>query len=105
LLDYRPDGIGPDIEDEAHSIEALLPMCQDGESERLQHCRECGKWFYQRARHQKFCKTKCRQKFASADDEFKKNRAKYMKDYRAMEKERAQKAKERARCEERRQKG
>src|SRR5215813_1240294 len=61
---------------------------------RIRRCRECKAWFFAVTDHQKFCGDKCRVRCASHSEDFKADRARYMREtYRPQEKERELKAK------------
>lgn len=49
--------------------------------ERVLRCRDCGKWFYARFRHQEFCQTKCQQNHYRQDPEWKAKRREWMRTY------------------------
>lgn len=63
---------------------------------RVRCCRRpsCGKWFFGKTDHQKYCGDTCRKRDASHGESFKKKRAAYMKEYRKVQAERDEKAKQ-----------
>src|ERR1019366_67650 len=51
----------------------------------LRRCEECRKWFTANTNHQRFCSDPCRKRHASRSEEFKAERARYMReDYRPL---------------------
>jgi hypothetical protein len=61
---------------------------------RIRRCLECRLWFFAVTDHQKYCADKCRVRHASQSEEFRKKRARYMRErYRPEQKQRDLKAK------------
>jgi hypothetical protein len=68
---------------EWYALESLKEIAEEGALERLRRCKleKCARWFYARSRLQKFCSDKCKQKEKRSSPEWKKDRARYMRDY------------------------
>lgn len=68
---------------EWYALESLKEIAEQGELERLRRCglKKCAHWFYARSQLQKFCSDKCKQKEKRSSPEWKKHRARYMRDY------------------------
>lgn len=85
---------------ENRTVSALLDLVADGRIHRLRTCQnpECGKWFFaSKNSHDahKHCSDKCRDQHNSDSDEFRRKRAKYMRErYRPLQKRRAKRAKQ-----------
>jgi len=56
------------------------------------HRQECGKWFFAKTDHQKYCEPRCRKQDAAQGEVFKEKRRLYMKKYRRAEAERTARA-------------
>ena len=68
---------------EWYALESLKEIAERGALERLRRCglEKCARWFYARSRLQKFCSDKCKQKKKRSSPEWKKDRARYMREY------------------------
>ncbi len=58
----------------------LLKELSEGRIDRLRRCIHCGRWFYSRTDHQKYCSGRCRTGEHSQGAEFRKKRARYMRE-------------------------
>jgi ribosomal protein S27AE len=64
--------------------EALLTtlrLDEMGVIDRVRKCPRCGKWFFARFRHQRFCQLKCQQKHFRESEAWKEHRRRWMRDY------------------------
>jgi hypothetical protein len=66
---------------EADAVSGVLRLAQQGVENRVMTCK-CGKWFYARFNHQKFCGTPCQVRTFRKTDEFRANRREYMQRHR-----------------------
>jgi hypothetical protein len=67
---------------EADAVSGVLHLAQQGVENRVMTCK-CGKWFYAKFSHQRFCGTPCQMRTFRKTDEFRANRRKYMQSYRS----------------------
>lgn len=82
---------------ENDAVNSILWLLNNGQLHRLKRCFCCGTWFYAVRDRQRFCRTACRQKEHSQSPEFKKERARYMREeYRPLERKREERAKRQA---------
>jgi hypothetical protein len=65
----------------------LLGKLRSGEVQRFRRCEDCTRWFFAKTDHQRFCKSSCRQRYASHSDEYKAKRRAFMRGYRKRQKE------------------
>jgi hypothetical protein len=72
----------------ADAVSWIVDLARNRALSRLRRCRDCGKWIFAVRSHQSYCNDRCRRKFASTADDFKRKRREYMATYRAGLKER-----------------
>jgi hypothetical protein len=65
---------------ESGAVNALVSLAGDNLLPRIREC-ECGRWYFARFKHQRFCTSRCRDKHHQSSPEFKEGRRKYMRDY------------------------
>ena len=70
-----------------HAVTRIIELCHEGLIERHRRW-GCGKWFYAKFSHQKFCSDVCQLRIYKASPEWKAYRRDYMKRNRAMHKQR-----------------
>jgi hypothetical protein len=70
---------------EGDAILCIMELARENLFKDLHTC-DCGKWFFGRFIHQKFCSQTCQQKHHRSDPEYKEKRRVYMKNLRAMHK-------------------
>jgi hypothetical protein len=58
----------------------FLVELSEGKIDRFRRCGNCTRWFYAITEHQKYCDAKCRVKEHSQGEEFKRKRARYMRE-------------------------
>ena len=73
---------------EYHGTWTFLDHMQAGQLDRFRRCIQCDTWFYATAGHQRFCGDTCRMQSHSNSAEFRKQRARYMREnYRPTQRE------------------
>lgn len=75
-------GIHDDADARLFALEVLLTLRASERLHRLRECEQCKQWFLGRTDHQKCCSFSCRQKLHRLTPEFRKQRAKYMRELR-----------------------
>jgi hypothetical protein len=66
---------------EGEALLSVLSLSEKGVLDRVRKCPRCGKWFFARFRHQRFCKTKCQQKHFRDSAAWKAHRNQWMRNY------------------------
>ncbi len=66
---------------EGEALLTVVRISQKGVLNRLKKCPRCGKWFFARFRHQRFCQPKCQQEHFRDSDAWKAHRREWMRDY------------------------
>jgi hypothetical protein len=67
---------------ESLAVLAIVELSKLGTVTRVRDCRQCGRWFFARFRHQKFCNASCQQTFYWKSDAGRASRRDYMRRYR-----------------------
>jgi hypothetical protein len=66
---------------EGEALLTVVRISQMGVLDRVRKCPLCGKWFFARFRHHRFCQTKCQQEHFRDSDAWKEHRRAWMRDY------------------------
>jgi hypothetical protein len=66
----------------SNALSCVVTLAQQGTLNRMRECLRCGKWYYARFRHQRFCSTKCQQAHYWSSPEWKAHRRVWMRNYR-----------------------
>lgn len=66
---------------EGEALLTALRISQKGVLDRVRKCPRCGKWFFARFRHQRFCHQECQQKHYRDSEAWKEHRREWMRDY------------------------
>lgn len=62
------------------AVDGVLRLAKANRLDRLQTC-ACGKWYFAKFSHQRFCSTECRVKFWESSDERKEQKRKKAREY------------------------
>jgi hypothetical protein len=71
----------PDSESEADAVLRILQLAQNGAIHRVRECADCGKWFFARFSHARFCSVACQQRNYRRSPEWRDHRNEYMRAY------------------------
>ena len=74
--------------EECNAALTLFGLARNDRLTLLRACFECGEWFYSKRSNQKFHSEECQKKHFRSRPGFKRKRAKYMRDYRELQKNR-----------------
>jgi ribosomal protein S27AE len=66
---------------EGEALLTVLRISQKGVLDRVKKCPRCGKWFFARFSHQRFCRTKCQQEHFRKSAAWKAHRNQWMRNY------------------------
>lgn len=66
---------------EGEALLTVLRISQKGVLNRVRKCPRCGRWFFARFRHQRFCQLTCQQKHFRDSEAWKEHRREWMRDY------------------------
>jgi hypothetical protein len=96
IVDWFTPGRSARTREEAIALLKLLDLASQGLLARVRRCKnpECGVWFYQRFRVQKFHSEECQQGFFRANPEWKEKRAARMRALRKIERDRDKRGRE-----------
>jgi hypothetical protein len=67
----------------AEAVSWIVDLAKNRDLPRLRRCHDCNKWIFAVRSHQSYCNDRCRKRFASTADDFKRKRREYMAAYRA----------------------
>jgi hypothetical protein len=83
FLSFEWIPIQPDRADRYGEVSAIADLAKLAEKDLLDHLREChcGRWFWARFSHQRFCSAKCREKEFRSSPEWKEHRRKKAREY------------------------
>lgn len=86
LVLWRPSrrqrGPSQVLDSESAVVGLLLNLARQGAVHRVRECLECGRWFFARFEHSKFCQRKCQLKHYQSDAKWKAHRRDWMRSYR-----------------------
>lgn len=83
LLSFAWQPVRPDHPDRYGEVSAIADLAKLAEKDLLGHLRECpcGKWFWARFSHQRFCSSKCRESEFRSSDKWKEHRRQKAREY------------------------
>jgi hypothetical protein len=70
------------VDSESAAVGLLLNLARQGVVHRVRECLNCGRWFFARFEHSKFCQRKCQLKHYQSDPKWKTHRREWMRGYR-----------------------